>query len=194
MRLRKEGVHPVRRTFAGRRRAVALATAGLLGLTLTSGAVAAAPASAAPASAAPAVEYVTIENTHTIKCISSSGKDDTTARQYSCNGSANQFWYYGGSLGGATQIKNKATGQCLGISGGSYSHGAHAVVWNCLGRGHPDQYWNVDPTGTQATTFYLFDSKSALVLQVACGCTTSGAALDQEPWDNLGSPNQMWYI
>jgi Ricin-type beta-trefoil lectin domain len=189
MRLREEGVRPGGRASAGRRLGVAPATAGLLGLTLTSGVVA-----AAPASAAPAIEYVTLENVHTEKCISSSGKDDTTARQYSCNSSANQFWYFGGSLGTAVQFKNKATGQCLGISGGSYSAGADAVVWNCLGVSHPDQYWNENFTGTQATTIYLYNYKSGWVLQVACGCTTSGAALDQEPIDDLGSPNQMWYI
>lgn len=189
MRLRKQGVRPARRAFAGRRLGVALATAGLLGLTLTCGAVV-----AAPARAAAAVEYVTIQNVHTEKCITSNGKDDTAAAQNGCNGNANQFWYYGGSLGGATQIRNKATKQCLGISGGSYSRGAHAVVWNCGGRSHPDQYWNVDPTGTQATTFYLFNYRSGYVLQVGCDCTRNEAALDQEPWDNLGSPNQMWYI
>jgi Ricin-type beta-trefoil lectin domain len=189
MRRREEGVRPGGRILAGRRLGVALATAGLLGLTLASGAVA-----AAPASAAPAIEYVNIENSHTIKCISSSGKDDTTAEQFSCSNSANQFWYYSGDLGGATQIKNKATNQCLGISGGSRSAGAHAVVWNCLGASHPDQWWFVYETGTQATTFYLFNYSSGLVLQVGCACTTSGAYLDQEPWDDLGSPNQIWYI
>jgi hypothetical protein len=47
MRLRKEGVRAAGRRFAGRRLAVVLATAGLVGLSLASGAVAASPANAA---------------------------------------------------------------------------------------------------------------------------------------------------
>jgi hypothetical protein len=52
MRWRKEGVRPAGRAFAGRRLGLALATAGLLALSLTS-AVAGSPANAAPCTGSP---------------------------------------------------------------------------------------------------------------------------------------------
>lgn len=33
------------------------------------------------------------------------------------------------------------TGKCMGISAGSRNEGAHAVMWDCLGKTHYDQYW-----------------------------------------------------
>lgn len=185
MRLRKEGVRPAR-AFAGRRLGVTLATAGLVVLSLTSGVAAASPANA--------VTYYTIVNQHSLMCLSSAGAKDAAAKEYSCNSSTNQRWYWGSQAGtsGYLQFKNEATGQCLGVAGESTANGAEVVVWSC--NGHPDQYWNAE-TGEflgLPDALAFFDYHSAKVLQIKCSCATSGSTADQEQFDVAGSPNQAW--
>jgi ricin-type beta-trefoil lectin protein len=182
MRLRKEGTRPVRRAFAGRRLGVALATAGVLALSLTS-AVAASPA----ANAAPFPWMY--ENAEHLTCLSSGGVDDGTARAYNCTGSANQVWHYGGVHGAYTQLINNGTGQCLGVYGASTSAGARVVVWSC--DGYDDQYWLPDSNAPGVIDFV--NQNSQMVIQIACNCGTNGATIDQEPASGLGSPNQLWY-
>jgi hypothetical protein len=190
MRLRKERARAARRAFAGRRLGVALATAGLLGLSLTSGVIAASPANAASAD-------FTVINAQQEMCMTSGGASDTVATEYSCNYSPNQYWYWDDEDGGTGyyQLRNEATNQCLGVLGGSTAKGAEVVVWQCLGTGHPDQYWQEQQLYPfNGVTFTLFNANSGQVLQVKCDCRKDSAPLDQEPLDDLGSPNQQWII
>jgi putative hemolysin len=181
MRSRKEGVRPVGRAFAGRRLGVALATAGLLALSLTS-VVVASPASAAPSK----WNYQNAEHSY---CLSSGGIHDTVAKVYGCNGGSNQTWHYGALHGAYAQIIN-GDGQCLGVQSQSTSAGAYAVVWSC--DGHDDQYWLPENNSPGFTVDFL-NQHSQMVIQIACDCIREGAFVDQEPYNNSGDPNQLWY-
>jgi hypothetical protein len=209
MRLRDQKMRPAGRKFAGRRLVVVLAAAGLLGgLGLTSAvasqanAAATLPVHAVTASglagltiprAAAAVGQFSIQNVHSEKCITSDGKDDTTAEQYSCNGDKNQTWHWGHSRSGYYQIVNVATNQCLGIAGGSLSNGIRAVVWHCGGTSHPDQYWtDFNANATSGSVAYQ-DLNSQLVLQIKGNSDANWATVVQDPYDDLASPNQYWW-
>jgi len=194
----------VGRPSAGRQLAVVMAAAGLVaGLTLTSGVASAAEAAAtSPGRAAiatslanlrivPEVSGFMLENSHSVKCLSSDGQNDHDAEQFGCTiGDANQYWRLGGDLGDYTQLVNQGTHQCLGISAGSTSRGATVVVWKCLGTGHPDQYWDTSPTVGPSVN--VNNLKSGYCLQIAGDSTASGARSNVEPFDGAGSPNQDW--
>jgi hypothetical protein len=188
MRLLKDGVRRVvGRVFAGRRLGVALATAGLLALSLAS-VVAASPANATPG-------YWGFYSVHTLDCISSGGVHNGVVTQYPCNGSSNQTWHYGAEHGSGQgayiQIIN-GDGQCIGVAGGSTSSGANIQMGNCSG--NDIYYWEVcacDPS--TALDFYFLNQHSQEVIQIACGCSTKSAKLEQEPYDPYGSANQLWY-
>lgn len=182
MRLRKEGVRPVGRAFAGRRLGVALATAGLLALSLTS-VVAAPPANAAP------FQWL-FENAEHLTCLTSGGHSDTTATVYACGVSRNEEWHYGALHGAYAQIIN-GDGQCLGVAGGSASAGARVVVWSCIS-GHDDQYWL--PEGNMGGTIDFINQHSQLAIQIACDCDGNGRVVNQEPISNpFPDPDQLWY-
>jgi hypothetical protein len=186
MRLRKERARPVGRAFGGRGLTVALAIAAMLGLSLTSGAVVAAPANAAD------IETFQIQNIHIEYCLTSNGVSNSTAEVFSCNGSSNQAWHWGSHYIGDYRKLINGDGQCLGIADGSQSAGAQAVVWAC--NSSESQYWQAiqdDPT-TDAWAFVNMNSQ--LVIQVACDCTSEHATVDQAPEDPLTSPNQHWFI
>jgi phosphoribosyl-AMP cyclohydrolase len=193
MRLRKTKVRPAGRAFAGRRLAVALAAAGLVGLSLTSGAVAASPANA--------TTYYTLYNPSTTLCLTSGGDTDTPATEYSCNGSENQEWYWGSEEGtsGFSEFKNRTTGQCLGVLGGSTAAGAEVVVWSCQS-GAENQYWNAETGYFVASPDWLVffnyngasSGSSSRVMEVKCDCDEESGKIDQEPLDVLGSPYQAW--
>lgn len=173
-----------RRKLAGRGRGVALATAGVLALGLTS-AVVASPANAAGG-------FLMRNDRWPTQCITSDGRRDTTAATFSCNGNANQTWHTGGHIPGHYgtyyQLINNATGQCLGISGGSTAAGAHAVVWAC--NGHHDQYWTWIVPGLPNVGVFI-NQNSSLVLQTACNCGQNWAVVNQA-WYNGGLSNQAW--
>jgi hypothetical protein len=80
MRLHKERAHPVGRAFGGRKLRAALAIAAMLGLSLTSAAIVAAPANAADS------ETFQIQNIHNEYCLTSNGVKNSTAEVFSCNG------------------------------------------------------------------------------------------------------------
>jgi hypothetical protein len=173
-------------------------------LAIALGAGGASVAAAVPASAAtnpasvrivPDVSGIMLENAHSVKCLSSDGRDDHDAEQFGCTeGNANQTWKWGGHLGGAgeyAQLVNQGTHQCLGISGGSTSRGATVVVWKCLGTGHPDQYWDTSPSGGPAVN--INNLKSSYCLQIAGDSTAAGARANVEPFDT-DSSNQDWNI
>lgn len=198
MRLRKERVLPVGRLFAGRRLGVALATAGLLALSLTS-AVAASPANAAPVHRVPLAGLPagtwSLENWgHQGHCLSSGGVIGGTVKVFNCNGSSNQHWHGGSSHGSYQQIKN-GDGQCLGISGGSASAGARAVMGNCSSS---DTYYWLMEFPQIFNIPHFRNQHSQLVIQIACNCGSNGAVVDQEPY-NGGNPgtndeNQGWFL
>ncbi len=191
MRFRIKGTSAVGRAFAGRRLRVtlAIAAASLLGLSLTS-IVQAAPANATPV-------LFGIWNAHSLDCMSSGGKANAVVTQYPCNRSNNQAWYYGGTHGAYQQIKNYATGQCISVAGGSLANGAKIQMGNC---GSNDiQYWqkelecgSVIPACSPGVVLY-FNQASLRVIQVACGCDTNSAVLNQWAVNDTGPPAQLWY-
>lgn len=183
MRSRKEGVRLVGRAFAGRRLGVALATAGLLGLSLTS-AVVASPANAN-------VSTWSLDNAEHVHCLTSNGILDSTAEVYSCNGSSNQTWHWGNFVGNYGQIVN-GDGQCLGIAGGSRSAGATAVVWRCGGQS--SQYWQIQTDPLIISEHYFANLNSQMVIQIACDCGTGHAAVDQKPFNSNLDPDQLWFF
>ncbi len=187
MRLRTEGMRPAGRAFIGRWLGVALATAGLLGLSLTSAVVA--------SSANAAVATFGIDNAeHEGYCLTSGGHSDTTATVYSCNGSSNQTWHYGQTRAVGSELYREIVngdGQCLGIAGGSKSAGAHAVVWNC--NGHEDQYWLPEQNYGTMDAFDYDNLSSNMVIQIACDCNKNSATVEQWPYNTLGDPNQFWF-
>ena len=198
MRWRKEGVRPAGRAFAGRRLGLALATAGLLALSLTS-AVAASPANAAPVHRVPLAGLPagtwSLENWgHQGHCLSSGGVIGGTVKVYTCNSSSNQHWHPGNSHGSYQQIKN-GDGQCLGISGGSASAGAHSVMGNCSS--NDTYYWLMEFPQIYNIPHFL-NQHSQLVIQIACNCSSNGAVVDQEPYNggNTGTSdeNQGWFL
>ena len=170
-----------------------MATAGLVaGLTLTTGVASAAESAAtSPGRAVSATSLsirsipgnaVVLQNAHSIKCLSSDGRDDHDAMQFSCtNGGANQYWVRGGRLGGYVQYINVGTHQCLGVQGGSTGKGATVVVWRCRGVTHPDQYWDESPTGDESVN--VNNLKSGYCLQISGASTADGAIANQEPFD-----------
>jgi len=198
MRSRKEGVGAVGRAFAGRRLGLVLATAGLLALSLTS-AAAASPANAARVHQVPRIGLPggtwSLENwRHPGLCLSSGGVRGGTVKVYTCTGSSNQHWHGGSSHGIYQQLIN-GDGQCLGISGGSSSAGAHAVMGNC---GSSDTYYWLMELPQIYNIPHFQNQHSQLVIQIACNCGTNGAVVDQEPY-NGGNPgtsdeNQGWFL
>ena len=186
MRFRIKGTSAVGRAFAGRR-TLAIAAASLLGLSLTSLVL------AAPANATPTLwEFY---NAHSQDCMSNGGVINGVVTQYPCNGSKNQAWYYGGTHGAYQQIKNYATGQCMGVAGGSYANGAKIQMGNCST--NDTYYWQKEPycdlLGCLPAPDYFVNQKSLRVIQVACGCDTNSAYLDQYDLNDTGPPNQLWY-
>jgi hypothetical protein len=182
MRLRREGIHT---TDRGRRLGVILATAGLLGLSLTGTVV--------TASAANATTYYRLFNIETTMCLTSGGGSDVAAEEYSCDGSANQLWYWGSERGstGYYQFKNDATGQCLSVYYASLKAGQGLDVWSC--GASAAMYWQVDPDYPFSPDALLFiNANSGDVMQVRCDCAKDSAPLDQEPYDDLGNPIQFW--
>jgi hypothetical protein len=196
MRLRNKWVRPAGRASAGRRLGIFLATASILAISLTSGAIVAAPANAATvaAPAKAAIIYDTIVSAHSAQCLTSGGKDDTVATQYPCNGSSSQEWRLQGSCRGNTlfcQVINKKTKQCLGIAGGSSKAGAKVVVWRC--NGHNNQYWQWQYSVVQPN-YFLDNLHSGLYLTLKCGCDRHSAPMTQEPQDVMASVSQLWYV
>jgi hypothetical protein len=174
----------IRLTRRGRLLAVtvALVTIGIsLGIIAPAGAAIGAPQRAG--------DPFEIQNVHTELCIGSFVKDDSFALQKPCNGSPDEEWHWGASTAGYEQLIN-GNGECLGIAGGSTSAGTIAEVWRCLGPSHRDQYWFASYDYATGPAYSLWDLNSQYVIQPA-GDTLS---VIQEPWDDLGSPAQYWYI
>jgi hypothetical protein len=136
---------------------------------------------------------VMLENSHSVKCLSSDGRDDHDAEQFGCaGGDANQLWVRGSDFSGSGSFQwvNQGTHQCLGVSGSSKSKGATVVVFKCS-TGHLSQYWSTGSDGpVEGVDFTNLNSGDCL--QIAGDSTASGAIADQEPFDDLGSPNQIW--
>jgi hypothetical protein len=173
--------------LAGRRLGMALATAGLFGLSLTSVAV-------SPASADPSVESFQIQDSHTTYCLTSGGRTDATAVEYSCSSSHNQLWYWGGEKANTlyNQLINVGTGQCLSVKDNSLNAGALVVVWSCVGTSDDAEYWDSQQLSPQGDTFYIFNYNSGDALAVQCDCVRENAPIDQENFNQ--SPNENWYI
>jgi hypothetical protein len=186
MRLRKERVRPVSRAFGGRKLRAALAIAAMLGLSLTSAAVMAAPANAADS------ETFQIQNVHIEYCLTSNGVKNSIAEVFSCNGSKNQTWHWGTHWVGDYRKLINGDGQCLSIGDGSKSAGAHAIVWACNSK--DAQYWEAVQDYPIQPAFALVNLNSQLIIQVACDCTKEHAKVDQASEDIWGSPNQHWSI
>jgi hypothetical protein len=198
MRLRKEGVRPAGRAFAGRRPGVALAAAGLLALSLTS-AVAVSPANAAPVHLAAQASLPSgtwsFENWgHSGYCLTSGGVHNGKVTVYTCNSSSNQHWHAGSSHGSYQQFIN-GDGQCLSISGGSASAGADAVMANCST--NDSGYWATDFPQIYNIPHFL-NQHSQLVIQIACNCSGNSKVVDQESYnggaDGVNDTNQGWQL
>jgi hypothetical protein len=187
MRLRKEGVRPARRASARRRLGMSLATAGLLAGSLTTAVVMSAPAGAA---SLPTSGTYSLENyKHPGYCLSSGGVSDSTATVFACISSSNQHWHRGNSHGNYQQIIN-GDGQCLGVSSGSTSAGAHLVVWKC--NGNDDQYWYMEFPHIFNIPFFR-NQRSQLVMQIACDCSTNSSVVEQEPYAGDGTNNNQYW-
>jgi len=182
MSLRKERVRPVGRAFAGRRLGVILATAGVLALSLTSVVV------ASPSNAAPFTWSFENSAGAADLCLTSFGAYDGYAKVWTCNSSSNQHWHYGGLHGAYAQIIN-GDGQCLGVSNGSNSAGAHVIMWSC--NGADSQYWL--PENNFPGVIDFLNQNSQMVIELTCHCYANGSDLYQEPYYVFGSPWQLWY-
>ncbi len=190
MRFRTKGTSVIRRAFAGRRPRVtlAIAAASLLGLTMTS-VVQAAPANATP-------EYFSTWNVHSLDCMSNGGVTNGVVTQYSCNGSNNQSWYFGSAHGAYQQIKNRATNQCVGLAGGSLANGKNIQMGTCSS--NDMYYWQKETPcfflGMCPPGVLVYQNQASLrIIQVACGCDTNSATLNDETPNSDGPPAQLWY-
>jgi len=171
---------------------VALASAGLLALSLTSAVVAAAPASAAPA-------HFVIYNAHSRDCISNGGGINGYVSQFACNGNTNQQWHWGGTIHGSyQQLINTTTGQCIGLAG-NLANGATLYMGNCSSN---DQfYWEetvpcygLGECSAPPGWVTLENQASLRVMQVACNCSTNSSKLIDANPDDTGPPDQLWDI
>ncbi|MEU5942119.1 ricin-type beta-trefoil lectin domain protein [Micromonospora sp. NPDC047548] len=84
-----------------------------------------------------------------------------------CNGGAEQNWYWYGSA----QLVNAKSGKCLSIEGGSMAAGAHAIQWTCI-YGAPEQGW------TQQG-YVQKNNKSGLRLSRLDGTSVNGGHVGQ---------------
>jgi Ricin-type beta-trefoil lectin domain-like len=193
MRIRRKKTRAVGRTFAGRRPRVmlAIAAAGLLGLSLAS------IAPAAPASAA-AARFV-IYNAHSRDCMTNDGKANVYVTQAPCNGRTSQQWYFGGNHGSYQQIKNDATNQCIGLADASLADGAKIQMWNCSS--NDQYYWEegngcplVGPCYIPPGWVNLQNQASLRVMQVGCDCDNNGAPIIDATPNAAGPPDQLWAV
>jgi Ricin-type beta-trefoil lectin domain len=96
--------------------------------------------------------YLLLVVQHSGKCLDVSGPstaDGAQVHQWTCHSGFNQQWSItGGPLGGTPvpgsgryQLKNRYSGKCLEVAGGSGSQGATIRQWTCNGGLH--QLWVV---------------------------------------------------
>jgi hypothetical protein len=135
-------------------------------------------------------------NTHSLDCMSNGGALNGYVSQYNCINSANQAWYFGGTHGAYQQIKNYATGQCVGVQGGSLANGARIWMGNCSS--NDIFYWQKEPectfiVGCAPGADFWVNQASGRVIQVGCGCDTNSAGLFDDALSDAGPPSQLWY-
>lgn len=190
MRFRIKGTSAVGRAFAGRRlrATLAIAAASLLGLGVTS-VVEAAPANATPV-------LFALVNAHSLDCMSNGGARNGYVSQFACGGTKGQAWYFGGTHGAYQQIKNYATGQCVGVQGGSLANGARIWMGNCSS--NDIFYWQKELectfiVGCAPGADFWVNQASGRVIQVGCGCDSNSAGLFDDALNDAGPPSQLWY-
>ncbi|MCC2273942.1 RICIN domain-containing protein [Streptomyces sp. ET3-23] len=86
------------------------------------------------------------------------------------------------------EIRNKHSGWCLGIQGGSKDWGAMAIQWDC--NGNDDQKWRYEALGNGY--YRLHNVGSNLCLGIRGGSWDRGADVIQ--WECNGNGDQMWYM
>jgi hypothetical protein len=190
MRFRIKGTSAVGRAFAGRRlrATLAIAAASLLGLTVTS-VVQVAPANATPT-------LFALVNAHSLDCMSNGGFRNGYVSQFACGGTHGQVWYFGGTHGAYQQIISYATGQCVGVQGGSLANGARIWMGNCSS--NDIFYWQKELectfiVGCAPGVDFWVNQASGRVIQVGCGCNNNSAGLFDDALSDAGPPSQLWY-
>ncbi|MFC5661456.1 RICIN domain-containing protein [Kitasatospora misakiensis] len=166
---------PARRLGAA---AAALAVAGTLSL--------AAPATARTTAATP-VEVITANPSGTQKCLdvtTQSTENGARVQQWTCNGGANQQWYWTD----AGELVGVASGKCLDIPAGSTDEGVQAIIWTC--NGGANQKWT-QTLVHHAGVYTLTNANSGLNLDVRGGDPTDGTPVVQSsPQPSL---SQWWF-
>jgi hypothetical protein len=113
---------------------------------------------------------------HSGACVAIGG--DGIARQAGCTGGNEQKWTLETTPMGYQRYRNKATGQCLGIEGGSFSAGARIVATTCTTGG--DQRWRAIPVDGVPQAYQLQAAGwSGLCMRAEQGSTAVGAAIVQ---------------
>jgi Ricin-type beta-trefoil lectin domain-like len=121
------------------------------------------------------------------------GADNNWAVQGKCN-TPDQTWTVGQEDGttGYYQLVNDDN-ECLGVYDGSTASNADVVGWQCLGTGHPDQYWAWVKAGVDGSYDYLVNYNSGQVLGVYDNLTSSFAQIVQSAnQESLNS--QLWQL
>lgn len=90
--------------------------------------------------------------------------------------------------GSVYEIKNRASGKVIDVSGRSTANGARIQQWGYAGG--DNQHWRVESTGNDQ--YKLTAIHSGKVMDVVDGSTLRGAKIQQ--WDDFGSSNQRWKI
>jgi len=101
-------------------------------------------------------------------------------------GKSNQQWRFTLQADGIYTLKNRASGFCLDVSGGSLEAGAKILQWTCTGGS--DQKWKA--SRRLDGTYVLTSVKSGMALTTPS--ITDGARLTQQ--QNLGSTYQRWKV
>ncbi|MFI6687494.1 RICIN domain-containing protein [Streptomyces sp. NPDC050485] len=85
-------------------------------------------------------------------------------------------------------IRNKNSGLCLGVMGGSTVRGSSVAQWEC--NGNADQKWVYEYIGNGFYNIRNVGSNQCLAIKG--GSWNQGAPIIQ--WDCNGNGDQMWYI
>jgi hypothetical protein len=68
------------------------------------------------------------------------------------------------------------------------------VVWHCGGTSHPDQYWTTFNANGTSDSLAFQNLNSQLVIQIKGNSDANWATVVQDPYDELASPNQYWWL
>ncbi|WP_410812856.1 RICIN domain-containing protein [Micromonospora sp. 067-2] len=116
----------------------------------------------------------------------------TKIQQWPYNGSDPQWWVRVISPAGGYELMSRASGKCVGVSGGSRTQGATVVEWDC--NGHADQRWYWQATGQWVNGWpvqQIVNGNSGLCLGIDGGGNAQGARAVQ--WGCNGHADQHWY-